>query len=240
MTTTVEPTSIAARPRARRRSRGRRWLVAALLLVIGAGSVWLVWFSSVLASQRVLVLGVQGARADAVLARADLPLGVPLARIDTASAERAVADVPWVADVEVRRGWPNEVVVAVTPRTPAAVLATRGASPRTAVDAQGMSFESAGPLPRSLPRVDAEGAALAESMAVLSTLPPDLAARVVTVRATTRDDVTLTLRSGDLVRWGSRDQAEFKAEVLRALMKRKALVYDVSAPELPTTFRPRS
>jgi len=63
---------------------------------------------------------------------------------------------------------------------------------------------------------------------------------LVSLTATTLDDVTLTLRSGDTVRWGSAEQPEFKAEVLHALMKRKADVYDVAAPELPTTFRARS
>jgi cell division protein FtsQ len=76
-------------------------------------------------------------------------------------------------------------------------------------------------------------------MGVLAALPPDLAARVVSVGASTRDDVTLTLRSGALVRWGSVDQADFKAEVLRALLRQKRLMYDVSAPELATTFRVR-
>ncbi len=50
------------------------------------------------------------------------------------------------------------------------------------------------------------------------------------------DDVALTLRSGDLVRWGSVEDADLKASVLAALMKRKASVYDVSAPRLPTTY----
>jgi cell division protein FtsQ len=72
---------------------------------------------------------------------------------------------------------------------------------------------------------------------VLQSLPPDLRDRVVSLSATTRDDVDLILRSGDEVRWGSADQAEMKAEVLRVLLKRKADMYDVSAPELPTTFR---
>ena len=74
-------------------------------------------------------------------------------------------------------------------------------------------------------------------MAVLAALPADISARLVSISATTRDDVALTLRSGALVRWGSAQQPEFKAEVLRALLRHKRAVYDVSAPELPTTFR---
>jgi cell division protein FtsQ len=51
--------------------------------------------------------------------------------------------------------------------------------------------------------------------------------------------VEFTLRSGAVVRWGSQDQADFKADVLRALLRDKQDLYDVSAPELPTTFRTR-
>jgi cell division protein FtsQ len=39
------------------------------------------------------------------------------------------------------------------------------------------------------------------------------------------------------VRWGSVEQPELKSQVARSLLKRKAKVYDVSAPELPTTYK---
>lgn len=218
------------RPRRRRRLRIALLVLAAVLV---AAAAYVVWFSTLLAARDVRVVGVDGARADAVLAAAAVPANVPLARLDTARAERAVEALPWVEQADVRRGWPTEVVVAVTPRLPIAVLdGGRG------VDAAGVPFAVAGPLPKGLPRVTAEGDALVETMAVLAELPPDLARKVVAASATTRDDVALRLRSGDLVRWGSADQGPFKAEVLRALLTRKAEVYDVSAPELPTTFRP--
>lgn len=229
-----------------RRRRRRRIIAIVLAVLLVVAAVWAVWFSSLLSVRSVRAVGVEGPRADAVLAVAAVPAGVPLARVDAGRAERAVLALDWVADAEVRRGWPSEVVVAVTPRVPVAILdststtAAVGSPARRGVDAEGAVFEVTAAEAKGLPRVDAEGAALTETMAVLATLPPDLARRVVSASATTRDDVDLTLRSGDVVRWGSADQAAFKAEVLRALMNRKAEVYDVSAPELPTTFRPRS
>ncbi len=227
-------------------------LVAALV----AAAVWAVWFSSLLAAQDVRVVGIEGARADAVLAAAAVPLGQPLARIDTQRAEESVRELPWVSSVEVRRGWPSEIVVAVTERVPVAIVISTGApstagssfagaavapAVRRAVDAEGVVFEPLGALPKGLPRVTASGAALAETMAVLDSLPADLSRRVVSAEATTRDDVLLRLRSGDQVRWGSAEQPEFKAEVLRVLLdsRRRADLYDVSAPEMPTTFRSR-
>jgi cell division protein FtsQ len=220
--------------------RRRRWLRIGLVVLVAAlagAAVWAVWFSTLLAAGQVRVVGVEGTRSDAVLAAAAVPVGMPLARVDTARAERAVLGLPWVLDAEVRRGWPSEIVVAVTARVPIAAIGV-GAG-RSGVDAEGVVFPVAGALPKGLPTVTAEGVALTEAMAALATLPSDLARRVVSVSATTRDDIELTLRSGDRVRWGSADQPEVKAQVLRALMNRRADVYDVAAPELPTTFRAR-
>lgn len=240
MTAPVVERPAAPPPALTTRRPRRRWLRFALVVLSAlaiAGAVWAVWFSSLLSAADVRVVGVEGARAEAVLAAAAVPVGMPLARIDTASAESAVRELPWVLGAEVRRGWPSEIVVAVSARTPIAVLVT--GSGRAGVDAEGVAFPVAGALPKGLPTVTADGVGLTASMAALAALPPDLARRVVSVSATTRDDVEFTLRSGDVVRWGSADQPELKAEVLRALMERRADVYDVAAPEVPTTFRAR-
>jgi cell division protein FtsQ len=212
-----------------------RVAIIAGLVLLALGVVWLVWFSSVLQVREVRVVGIEGARAQEAQTIAAVPLGIPLARLDAASAEERLRAVPWVASAEVRRGWPSEVVIAVTGRE--AVAAVADDSGQQAIDDQGVVFTPTEPLPKRLPRIRAEGAALTAAVAVLQSLPPDLRDRVVSLSATTRDDVDLILRSGDEVRWGSADQAEMKAEVLRVLLKRKADMYDVSAPELPTTFR---
>ena len=220
----------------RRRRLVRALLVVLALLAVAAG-VWLVWFSSVLSVKTVRVVGVDGDSARAVLQAAAVPVGVPLARVDTGGAEARVVSLAWVSGVEVRRGWPAEVVIAIVPRTPIAALA--GAGTRRVVDGTGAVFDAAAGMARELPGVEAEGVALEEAMAVLSSLPVDLARRVASLSATTRDDVDFRLRSGATVRWGSAEQPEAKAVVLRALLRRSADVYDVSAPELPTTFRAR-
>ncbi len=217
----------------RRRRRRRRLSILAIVLAlvaIGVG-VWVVLFSSALAVETVRVAGAEGTSADEVLAAAAIPTGVPLARVDTGTAQAAVAGLPWVAAVEVRRGWPREVVIAVEPRT---AIARVGEG--SVVDAAGVVFDPVGEVPRGLPRVDADGVGLQTAMAVLDSLPADLLRKVVSVSATTRDDAELTLRSGALVRWGSAEQPAFKADVLRALMRKPKDMYDVSAPELPTTF----
>lgn len=225
-----------ARPRPpRRRRRWLGWLLAVLGAAAVAGVVWLVLFSSVLAVRAIEVVGAEGAAADQVRGASSIALGAPLARVDADRAARGIRALPWVADVEVRRGWPDRVVLAVSLRTPVATMV--GGS--DLVDATGAVFPAVAPAPTGLPVVKAEGDALVAATAVLTSLPPDLAERVVRVVATTRDDVTLTLRSDAIVRWGSAEQAAAKAEVLRVLLERRRDLYDVSSPETPTTFRSR-
>ena len=138
MTAPVVERPVAPAPDLSGRRPRRRWLRIALVLLVVlvvALAVWLVWFSSVFAAAQVRVLGVEGARADAALAAAAVPVGVPLARVDTARAERAVRGLPWVLDAEVRRGWPSEIVVAVTARVPIATVTAPDGTGRLGVDA---------------------------------------------------------------------------------------------------------
>ena len=214
--------------------RRRRWRMAlgVVAVVLAVVAVWLVWFSSVLAVKVVRVVGADGPQGNAVLSAARVPLGIPIARVDADGAQASVLTLPWVSSAEIRRGWPNEIVIAVTSRTPIAV----DAKSNRAVDTEGVVFDAAGPLPKQLPKVDATGVGLTSAMGVLASLPPDLGVKVAALSATTRDDVDLVLRSGVKVHWGSADQGEFKVRVLRALLRQKKDVYDVTAPELPTTF----
>lgn len=230
----------------RRQLRQRFIIVASSLAtaLVAAGLVWLIWFSSVLAITSVRVVGVEGAASSAVLASADVPLGIPMARLDATAVASQVRTLPWVKSVDVRRGWPHEVVIAVQSKVAVARLAT-GES----VAADGTTFLSpkgASPLVADpglsstappLPTVSAEGDALTQAMAALASLPADLAARVKLVSASTRDDIDFTLRGGDLVHWGSADKALEKVQVLTALLAHPAAVYDVRSPELPTTWK---
>lgn len=216
----------------------RRWVrpVAAVLVVVMAGAaVWVVWFSSVLAAREIRVVGAQGEAAERVVSAAAVVQGEPLARVDTDAAAARVQEIPWVAKAEVRRGWPSELVIAVDQRTPVAKIV--GTS--QGVDEAGVVFDLPGRLPEGLPTVRAEGEALVEAMVVLRELPDDLRRRVRVMTATTRDDVGFVLGNGTTVRWGSAHRSDLKAQVVTALLPRRARMIDVTAPELPTTFAER-
>lgn len=240
---TIDDRPIEERParvdfgdRGLRRRRLLRTVLMLLGLLVAAAVAWIVFFSSLLAVSSVRVDGAEGARAEQVLAAAAVPIGTAMLRLDTSAAQAGVMALPWVAGVEVRRGWPNQVVLAVTARQPIAAMAGTA----SAVDANGVIFDAVVALPKGLPTVSADGVGLEAAMDVLSTLPADIAAKVVSISATTRDNVVLSLKSGAVIRWGSAEKSQFKAEVLRALLRLKRDVYDVTAPELPTTFKASS
>lgn len=231
---TVTPLDPAARRPARRRRVGPRARVA-IAAVIATALGWLVLASPVLAVREVSVVGATGRAAEEVAAAAQAPMGEPIARVDTGLLASRVLALPWVASVEVRRGYPSALVIAVTERVPVARLASGGF-----VDASGMAFSPTGAEPEGLPVIDATGVGQEAAARVIASLPPSLAPRVVRASASTRDDVELELRSGSVVRWGSAEEPAFKAQVLEALLGRRAERYDVSAPELPTTSGERA
>lgn len=221
--------------RSRRRRAVLRLLLAAVLLALVAAGVWLLAFSSVLELRNTRVVGVQGAAAQAVLEVADLPVGLPLARVDTGAAIAAVAQLPWVDSVTATRRWPDSIVLTVSEREPVAIQQATGRG----VDAAGRAFDPVSALPATLMTIDAPDSALPTAVAAWLALPPDLAAEVTKVSARTPDDIAFELQSGSLVRWGSPQEVALKAEVLRLLMREPALVYNVSAPDVPTVI-PRS
>lgn len=211
-----------------------RWAVAAAVVVLAGLAVWLVWFSPVLTVTEVRVLGTQAVPADEVRDAAGRQLGVPLARVDADGIAARVGAIPQIAAVEVRRGWPDVLVVVVAERTPLAVVRADGAF--AYVDATGTEFGSMTARPSDLPLVRAAGpAALGSAVGVLDAIPADHRANITGVVAMTPDDVVLKWRSGAQVQWGSPERSGRKLDVLLALMKRQAAFYDVSAPDLPTT-----
>lgn len=238
----------AARRRFVRRRWARRWLawrrlvVAVLLLALVAGSVWLVFFSSVLAVNGVRVEGTRVLTTDAVRRAAEVPTGTPLATVDLDSVAVRVERLPAVESVDVSRAWPDQVRIDVTERQVVAVVAPALSGYRfRGTDADGVFFRSYARRPPRLPLIRMEeetgAAALAEAAAVSGSLPPAIAKRVAEVRVRTVDTISLSLRDGRTVRWGSVDGSRDKARVLAVLLGQRASFIDVSVPGRPVIRR---
>jgi cell division protein FtsQ len=173
-------------------------------------------------------------------AAAGIPPGTPLLAVDPDAVGRSVASVPAVATATASRRWPHTVRIIVTERVPVAL--TPSANGPWLMDSSGLAYAPAPDTARTLPtivaaRVSPADPATQAALAVLAALTDPLRGQLRTVRADGPNDVTLLLTNGKQVRWGSPEQSERKAVVLRALLTQRGSIYDVSAPDLPTLRR---
>ena len=233
------------RKRFARRQWARRWLTwrpvlaVVLVLLLGVLLGWLVYFSSFLSVKGVEVEGVQELSAEQIRAAAAVPEGEALATVDLDRIRTRVQALAPVRSADVSRQWPDEVLITVVERVPVGVVELAGRL--QGLDEEGVLFRSYTQAPPGLPRIETGSStgseALREAALVVAALPEDLAATVDHVEVATVDEITLELRDGRLVRWGSAEDSDLKAEVLADLIAARPKVdtYDVSVPGQPTT-----
>jgi cell division protein FtsQ len=224
---------------ANRRRPWRRAFAALVAVTVVAVLVWVLGWSSILGVSKVEVSGATGAEASAVAELVDVPIGTPLARVDTDAAAARVRERITVAEVSVRRAWPSTLAVDIVLRTPAIVVRNPQGQLEV-VDAEGVSFGVVKAAPKGVPVVKAVGAkgatreALQSALALLNALPSDLSSQVSGITVSSANLVTFTLGKRTVV-WGSGADSERKVAILTALLPTKAKVIDVSAPETPVT-----
>jgi cell division protein FtsQ len=215
-----------------------RYVVATLLVVaLVATGVWLVFFSPQLSVRHVEVSGTDLLSTDRVRDAARVPEGEQLATVDLGRVRSRVAAVAEVESVDVTREWPDTVRITVVERTAVAVV--RFGRSWRGLDAAGVAFRTYDRPPGNLPRVEATpsvlGDALSEAATVVGRMPAALARKVDHVEVETVDRITLVLRNGRTVQWGSSEESALKAEVLvKLLQAHPADHYDVSVPGNPT------
>jgi len=213
------------------------WAIGGLLVLLGGITVWLFYYSSALAVTGVRVTGLDTVPEATITQVAAAPVGTPLAKVDLGAIADRVRTVTAVADAQVTRAWPHQLVIVVTERVPVVVV-TDG-SKFELVDATGVTFKTVPDRPDGLPEALVVGSrrdvTIRSVVRVSAALPVPLRAQVKSISAGSPDSITLNLSSGVKVVWGSSDDSERKAEVLSVLMRRQAKVYDVSAPDLPVT-----
>ncbi|MBJ7357911.1 FtsQ-type POTRA domain-containing protein [Nocardioides sp.] len=240
----LDPATARSRRRFARRQWRRRWLawrfvvvLVLLLALVGAGG-YAVWFSSWLDVEKVDVSGAQNVAADEVRTRSQIEDGTPLARVDLVRAEARVRSLAIVKEVRVSRQWPDTVLIEIVERVAIAVVEIGGRL--RGMDADGVVFRDYNRAPPGLPRVQTDigtsAEALGEAAEVISALPESLARIVDYVQVATVDEISLFLKDGRQVVWGSAEDSETKARVaIDLLQKVDARVYDVSVPTQATT-----
>lgn len=229
-----------------RRSRRRRmlWLGAAGVAVALVLGVVLVGLSPLLALRHVEVVGASRLDAATIASKLDDQVGRPLALLDQAEISSDLAAFPLIRSYTLESHPPDTLVVRIVERQPIGVV--RQGAAFVLVDAAKVPISSSATRPGGYPLISATGAAadanadsgFAAASAVLSSLPADVLARVDTISAKTKDDVSFTLRGGGAtVVWGSAEDSELKAADLAALLKGApdAHRFDVSSPHSVTT-----
>lgn len=251
----ASPRPMDPRFRARRievkRDAGRRRLVR-LGVVIGAVAVVLLagatTQSPLLDVDRVQVAGMYRTSAEAIEEAGAIDVGDPLVSVDTGAAAARVAELPWVADVEVERHWPGTVRYEVHEREPAAVAVTAdGASAVVDVDGQVVEVQPVdGPAPVGLPLLEGVQAPATPGerlptdarslLVVAAAVPSGLAERVASVRVGEQGVETTLLPTGVVV-LGTEEELDDAfvalASVLAATPGACVGTIDVAVPSAP-------
>ena len=247
------------RPRKERAplTRARKLLyTASVLAIIAVLYVVLVFFSPLLATQKITVRGASLLETTQVEQKLELLRGVPLTRIDEKKVRELIGQDNVIRSVQVESRPPHELVVTLKERTAVAVV-KQGDTYHT-VDSDGVSLlESATQPDTSVPLVRFSGDDPKTSdefrtiSTVLSAMPSELLVQVKEAGATSTSSITITLRDNTTVQWGTAEESELKAKVLlslrQAIAKRaqeeksseaqmqNVTIYDVSAPRVPVT-----
>lgn len=232
------------RRRFARRQWARRWgvwrplLALTLVLLLVGGGVWAVWFSTLFGVDRVKVTGVDHLSSDEVSAVTEVQVGEPLVSVDVSGVRSRVEALAPVRSAEVTRHLDGTLEVAVVERRAVAVAVIGGKF--SGLDAEGVAFRQYRKAPKGVPQVRTVGSvdreALKEAAAVVAALPSDLASDVRWVEVETLDHISLVLKGGRTVLWGSGEGSAEKAQVLQALLKvSKDKRFDVSVPGQPVT-----
>ncbi len=244
MTRSAPARPVRQAPEIYRRRRVAGAVVAVLLLAALGLIVRVVLYDSRLFDvQGVHVEGLSTLPESDVLGAAAVPIGAPLASIDTGDIADRVAKLPAVALATVKRSWPHTVTVIVNERVPVAAAGTpTGVG---LVDAGGVVYP--GTPPPGLPRlvfgaVGPDDPTTRSALAALATLPPSVRSEVITVDATVAGsgvpgEVTFGLIENRQIVWGSDERAAEKAAVLVPLLTQPGRVFDVTSPDLPTIRR---
>jgi len=144
----VQDPRLAARRNEVARDQARRrlqlWGIAALLVVMALAAFGSTR-SALLDIDGIVVVGADRSGVDLVHSTSGLEIGSPMVDADLRQARALVAELPWVAEVDIDRRWPGRVVIELVERVPVVVVAADEGGVFL-VDAQGRLLERA-PVP---------------------------------------------------------------------------------------------
>ncbi|MFE9168423.1 cell division protein FtsQ/DivIB [Streptomyces kebangsaanensis] len=242
-------------PRTRRfgRMRPRTIVILSLtVLLLNAGSLWVLYGSEWTHVKRVSVSGTRVLTPEEVRAVARVRPGSPLISVDTDRvAARLRRELPRIDSVGVERSWPDGIELKVVERTP--VMVEEKGGKFVEVDRDGVRFATVSQAPKGVPVLElslsrsnsaaaslrrfGESRLVREAVTVAGRIPAAVARETRAVKVRTYDDISLELSDGRTVAWGSGEDSGLKARALTALMKAtpEARHFDVRVPTAPAS-----
>lgn len=222
-----------------RRTR-RRVLIAVSAVCLLVIFVIVGVFTPLMAVRDVQVEGSQSINVDDVTAALQKFEGTPLALVDENEVLRSLESFPLIQRFAVERIPPHTLLVRIEERVPAIALESDGVFRQ--YDAAGVLVAETAERPEGVPlgegslRTTSSPAFQAASR-IVRDVPADLRSQMVSVKATSNQDVTFMLSNGIEVFWGSADETKRKALVLQTMLTslegRAVSHIDVSSTSAP-------
>ncbi len=222
----------------RSRRAARRSAISLGLVVALIGLVAAIVTSPVLRVREIVVEGTSRVSVADVQTALQPEVGGLIAFVDYGRVADRLSEFSLIKSISIESQLPSTLVVSVTERTP--LGAAKSGKGYVVFDAAGVTIQKVDKAPKDLPvfkvsRVSVDDVGFRSAVAVLDALPDSIRSQVKAISGTTRDNVTVTLDSGLAIVWGDASQSEFKATVLKAVVKSapKARKIDISAPDVP-------
>lgn len=208
----------------------------ALALISVATGVYLTYFSSFLTIKNIRVNGLQLLSEERVLEVAQISIDSPLIELNSDQIANQLLQEKIIKEVEVRKGWPDTVVIEILERTPIALTDLN--TGRYLVDETGLAFNRAGPNDVHpfvfAPNDAARGLAARVSRQLPNWLRPD----VSLVESYDAKQAVVILNSGRRIIWGNEFKSQEKSAVLLVLLRTDEGDIDISTVEVPVLKLP--
>lgn len=218
---------------------GKLKKIAIPLLVVALLGYILGW-SDLLAVRTIEVTGIQGAKtltAKKVIKKSGILVGDKLARINAGIVARELRAYPEIASVDINRKPLHTVEIAIALRSIDLAIATPNGKYLLG-DVNGITFIEVSSPPSGIPVISGDRRFLGDAMDIYHALPKKVRARIKQISLPSRASITLILRGGLSILWGSATDQEAKLTVLAALLaapeNKRATFIDIATPLTPT------
>ena len=222
-----------------------RWGIALVVLALALGAGYLFWLrdSSLVAIERVSVDGAEG-RPEVVAALVGAAEDMTTLHVDEAALEAAVADDPSVLSVSAEADFPHGLAIAVDSREPAAFVEDGG----LVVAGDGVVLEAGAERPEDLAAIEADGAAGSEPGArleggglalarIMAGAPEELIPHVTEARIDSEHGPVAIVGPGIELRFRDPSRAEAKWAAAAAVLAdpglQSAVYVDLAVPSRP-------